>query len=80
MCHQAKFLKGTWDFVYKDGYEPTQNRTMLDDTTSTQRHMHEHINKDTKTQAKARNHTRWHKVSIASTNEAKHAITQKGVS
>jgi len=54
VCHQAKFLKGTWDFVYKDGYEPTQNRMMLDDTTSTQRHIHEHINKDAKTQAKAR--------------------------
>ena len=57
MCHQAKFLKGTQDFVYKDECEPTQNHRQelsLMTRTSIQRHMHEHICKDEKNQRKTK--------------------------
>ena len=49
VCHQAKFLNGTRDFVYKDGSEPARNPRQelgLMTQISTQRHMYEDINKD----------------------------------
>ena len=81
MCHQEKFLKGTQDFVYKDGCEPARNPRQelgLMTKTSTQRHMYKDVNKDATMQAKQRKiQTRWHKTSIASIKEAKHVITQR---
>ena len=46
--HQAKFLKGTWDLVYKDECEPARDygqELSLMTQTSTQRHMHEQVSK-----------------------------------
>ena len=69
MCHQAKFLKETWDLVYKDGCETTQDYKLelsLKTQTSIQKHMHEHINKDAKMQRNEESQTRWHKERKAS--------------
>jgi len=74
-CHQAKLLKGTWDFVYKDRCGPTRNHKQelyLMTLKSKQRNMHENIGKGIKMQTKQGNQTRRHKVSV---KEVKHIIT-----
>jgi len=40
--------------------------------------MHKQVNMDAQMQTKKESQTRWHKISIASTKEAKHFITQRG--
>ena len=78
MCHQAKLLKGTWDFVYKDRCEPTHNHKQelyLMTQKGKQRNMHENIGKGIKMQTKQGNQTRRRKVSR---KEVEHVITQRG--
>ena len=57
LCHQAKFLRRTQDFVYKDECKLARNHgyeLCLMTQTSKQRHMHKHANKDARMETKAK--------------------------